>query len=458
MLEVNYYQIEKELLSLEVAVRDLLITGPKGSVHIDTTNSTMIPDTYEVLENNSLGLNLDKAFEIKIEPVDSNFYELIINNKMEESKMNHEIVRTIIKMGELKAILKNTDAEGKIKNNCIALAKNDCVLLRTNGAVIYGLYDVTNKGNFGHMNKNLIHFTHDLIKPEPFVNTADYRTMKPVVLKAYRQIFDAKAKQKLEAVRYIISNHNWYREKLNAISTTDNTVTNTTNATEPIATKPVDVTINTVAQEPIINTIKKVEVKTMDKELNVMSLAHKIRKELCLEGNYSAQMKMALSYAWAIKKGTATIESILGTTESAAHTYNADNKTVEPSVDNTNSSTVITNASDVQFELKMHEIEPGAFKLGITQMSTGAVKYYPRTVSSLNLAAAYIYVAQNIEAIVRNLPKNTRIVALPMTITACQTRQGLKDICKEKNLSYQSFKPKNVLDEVASSAPSGEAV
>lgn len=458
MLEVNYYQIEKELLSLnEVAVRDLLITGPKSSVHIDTTNSTMIPDTYEVLENNSLGLNLDKAFEIKIEPVDSNFYELTINNKMEESKMNHEIVRTIIKMGELKAILKNTDAEGKIKNNCIALAKNDCVLLRTNGAVIYGLYDVTNKGNFGHMNKNLIYFTHDLIRAEPFVNTADYRTMKPVVLKAYRQIFDAKAKQKLEAVRYIISNHNWYREQLNAISTTDNTVTDTTNATEPIATKPVDTITNTVVQEPIKNKTKKVEVKNMNKEVNVMSLAHKIRKELCLEGNYSAQMKMALSYAWAIKKGTATIESILGSTESAAHTYHADNKTVEPSVDTTK-STVINNASDVQFELNMHEVNPGSYRLGITDISTGVVNYYKKTVSSPSIAAAYMYIGNNIEAIVRNLPKNTRIVALPMTIAACQTRQGLKDMCKEKNLSYQSFKPKNVLDEVASSAPSGEAV
>ena len=179
MLEMNYYVIEKELLNLnEVAVRDLLITGPKGSIHIDTRNSTMIPDTYEAVENN----NLNAIFETKIQQIDSNFYELIINNKMEECKMmNHETVKQLIKMGELKAILNNIDDNGKIKNNCIVLAKNDCVLLRTNGAVIYGLYDATKQGNFGRRNKNLIGFTHDMIQENPYVNTTDYVTYKPLV-------------------------------------------------------------------------------------------------------------------------------------------------------------------------------------------------------------------------------------------------------------------------------------
>ena len=87
MLEMNYYVIEKELLNLnEVAVRDLLITGPKGSIHIDTRNSTMIPDTYKAVENNNLGLNLNAMFETKIQQIDSDFYELIINNKNKQKR------------------------------------------------------------------------------------------------------------------------------------------------------------------------------------------------------------------------------------------------------------------------------------------------------------------------------------------------------------------------------------
>lgn len=438
MLEMNYYVIEKELLNLnEVAVRDLLITGPKGSIHIDTRNSTMIPDTYEAVENNNLGLNLNAMFETKIQQIDSNFYELIINNKMEECKMmNHEIVKQLIKMGELKAILKNVDAKGRINNNCIALAKNDCVLLRTNGAVIYGLYDTTKQGNFGHRSKNLISFTHDMLKPEPFVNTADYRTMKPIVLKAYRDIFDDKAKQKLEAVRYIITNHKWYREQLNMLAKPQ----------EDVMQEPKEIKENIE--------VKK-EVKEMNKELNVMGLAHKIRRELGLEGHYSVQMKIAMKYAWAIKKGTETIDNILGTTEATAPTYNVANKPVEPKT-----STFIEHPAvkGVEFELKMHEISAGAFKLGITQLSTGVTKHFPKTINTLNLAAAYLYVGQNIEAIVKSIPKNTKITALPMTIAACQTRPGLKEMCKDKNISYEKFQPKSMIDKFVDNAPSGDAV
>ena len=116
MLEMNYYVIEKELLNLnEVAIRDLLITGPKGSIHIDTKNSTMIPDTYEAVENNNLGLNLDVLFEIEVKQLDDYFYELIINNKkMEECKMNFKY----LKKGEAQVIINNLKG-GKIKNNCI---------------------------------------------------------------------------------------------------------------------------------------------------------------------------------------------------------------------------------------------------------------------------------------------------------------------------------------------------
>ena len=429
MLEMNYYVIEKELLNLnEVAVRDLLITGPKGSIHIDTRNSTMIPDTYKAVENNNLGLNLNAMFETKIQQIDSDFYELIINNKMEECKMmNHETVKQLIKMGELKAILNNIDANGKIKNNCIVLTKNDCVLLRTNGAVIYGLYDATKQGNFGRRNKNLIGFTHDMIQKNPYVNTTDYVTYKPLVLKAYREIFDEHAKQKLQAVRYIITNYKWYKEQLSKVETTQ---------------------VNK-AQEPV-NTEKKEEVKEMNKELNVMGLAHKIRRELGLEGDYRAQMKMAMSYAWAIKKGTKTIEDILGTTEATAPTYNVADTTVEQE------AAVTTEHDGVEYTLEIVEVSKGSFKMALTQLSSGAVKYTKNVITAPSLSVAYLNLANNIEKIVPGLPANTKITALPLTITACRTRQGLKDICKSKNFTYETFKVKNAFEGLV--APSGDAV
>ena len=345
--------------------------------------------------------------------------------------MNHETVKQLIKMGELKAILKNVDSEGRIHNNCIALAKNDCVLLRTNGAVIYGLYDTTKQGNFGHKSKNLIPFTHDMLKPEPFVNTADYRTMKPIVLKAYRDIFDDNAKQKLEAVRYIISNHKWYREQLAKVD-------------KPQETKEVK------------TEIKKEEVKEMNKELNVMGLAHKIRRELGLEGHYSVQMKIAMGYAWAIKKGNLSLEELLNNTESTeatAPTYNVANTTVEQE------AAVTKTTSEYDYLLKVHETETeGVFRLGVTEVATGVTKYYPNTISTLNMAAAYLAVGKSIEGIVKGLPMNTRIIAMPMTITSCKVRAGLKEMCKAKNITFEPFKANNILQDIVDNAPSGEAV
>lgn len=463
MLEMNYYVIEKELLNLnEVAVRDLLITGPKGSIHIDTRNSTMIPDTYEAVENNNLGLNLNAMFETKIQQIDSNFYELIINNKMEECKMmNHETVKQLIKMGELKAILKNVDSEGRINNNCIALAKNDCVLLRTNGAVIYGLYDTTKQGNFGHKSKNLIPFTHDMLKPEPFVNTADYKTMKPIVLKAYRDIFDDKAKQKLEAVRYIIANHQWYRDQLNKVDQKQKEVIQ-----EPIITEQSavieglqyaeDDNGNATVSDKVIESKKREEVKEMNKELNVMKLAHKIRKELGLEGSYSVQMKMALSYAWAIKRGTETIENILGTTEATAPTYNVANPTVEQKKEEPKK---VVTTSEYDYLLKVHETETkGLYKLGLTKMATGQTKFYAKEIRAINMAAAYLSVGKGIEGLIQQMYPNTKIIAMPMTITSCKVRPGLKDICKDKNIIFEPFKANSILQEIVDNAPSGDAV
>ena len=47
---------------------------------------------------------------------------------------------------------------------------------------------------------------------------------------------------------------------------------------------------------------------------------------------------------------------------------------------------------------------------------------------------------------------------MPITITACKTRPGFKDICASKNLSYETFKAKGIMDHIKTSAPSGEAV
>lgn len=453
--DINYYAIEKKLLSLDgVAVRDLLITGPKGSVHISTTNSTMIPDTYRALDND-LGLNLNAAIEMKIKTLDTAFYELIINNKKMEEKtmnnkevkeMNHEIAKKLIKMGEVKAILNNVDADGRIRNNCIALAKNDTVLLRTNGAVIYGLYDTTKQGNFGTRSKNLIQFTHDLISENPYVNTTDYATYKPLVLKAYREIFDDAAKLKLKAVRYIILNHKWYKEQIAKVE--QNKAIN-----KPSATGEQEAALTETTK-----TIEKEEVKEMNKELNVMALAHKLRRELGLEGDYRAQMKMAMCYAWSIIKGVKSLEDILGSTEATAHTYNVANQTEEQpkeqesTLDHTDDK--VESNSKHAFEVKMHEVENG-FQLGLTQISTGKVKMFGKVIATTNIAAAYLYVGNNIEKIVNILPNNTKLHALPLTISACKTRVGLKDICLSKGLTYEPLQSKS---KGVSTAPSGEAV
>ena len=46
--------------------------------------------------------------------------------------------------------------------------------------------------------------------------------------------------------------------------------------------------------------------------MNIMKLAHRIRRELKLEGDYRCQMSFSMKKAWAIKRGGITLESILG--------------------------------------------------------------------------------------------------------------------------------------------------
>lgn len=298
MLDMNYYAIEKKLLGLDgVAVRDLLITGPKDSVHIETTNNSMIPDTYMIFESNNLGLNLDVLFEIEVKQLDDYFYELIINNKkMEECKMNFKY----LKKGEAQVIIDNLNG-GKIKNNCICLNNTDTILLRTNGSVIYGEYK---EGD------HRVKFTHSPQYALPYIATADYAKYKDVVLSEWRKAYTPEAKAKMREVSLLIAHvmkNKQGQQQAPAVQ-------------EPII------------QEPVIQETKIENKKEEVKEMNVMTLAHKLRRELGLEGAYSCQMKMAMKYAWAIKKGQTTLEELLNTTtttEATAPTYNVANKTVE---------------------------------------------------------------------------------------------------------------------------------
>ena len=350
MLEMNYYVIEKELLNLnEVAVRDLLITGPKDSVHIETTNNSMIPDTYRIFESNNLGLNLDVLFEIEVKQLDDYFYELIINNKkMEECKMNFKY----LKKGEAQVIIDNLNG-GKIKNNCICLNNTDTILLRTNGSVIYGEYK---EGD------HRVKFTHSPQYALPYIATADYAKYKDVVLSEWRKAYTPEAKAKMREVSLLIAHvmkNKQGQQQAPAVQ-------------EPII------------QEPVIQETKIENKKEEVKEMNVMTLAHKLRRELGLEGAYSCQMKMAMKYAWAIKKGQTTLEELLNTTtttEATAPTYNVANKTVE--------ETAVTTDEEPKAETPTAQ-EPKKETKKVT-VTTGLTIYLEK----LEGGVAYFYKAAN---------------------------------------------------------------
>ena len=350
MLDMNYYAIEKKLLGLDgVAVRDLLITGPKDSVHIETTNNSMIPDTYRIFESNNLGLNLDVLFEIEVKQLDNYFYELIINNKkMEECKMNFKY----LKKGEAQVIIDNLNG-GKIKNNCICLNNTDTILLRTNGSVIYGEYK---EGD------HRVKFTHSPQYALPYIATADYAKYKDVVLSEWRKAYTPEAKAKMREVSLLIAHvikNKQGQQQAPAVQ-------------EPII------------QEPVIQETKIENKKEEVKEMNVMTLAHKLRRELGLEGAYSCQMKMAMKYAWAIKKGQTTLEELLNTTtttEATAPTYNVANKTVE--------ETAVTTDEEPKAETPTAQ-EPKKETKKVT-ITTGLTIYLEK----LEGGVAYFYKAAN---------------------------------------------------------------
>ena len=225
---------------------------------------------------------------------------------------------SILKQGEINAIVNNFTVvkvdggrqEGRIGNNSIHLASSHehRVSLRTNGLVVYGVY---------YNGDQKIRFTHDFMRyAKPYVKCDDYMELKDIILTAWKKTFDDKAKAKLEEVKAIV------KGLLNKAY----------QAPEPVNTN----TTNKIKKEEVKDMNKKVvtEKKTVEEivELNIMQMAHKIRRELKLEGHYHVQMKIAMNLAWQVKKGESTIEIILNNNEvsaEATHTYNAEATAVE---------------------------------------------------------------------------------------------------------------------------------
>lgn len=427
MLDINMLKLEKVLLNVEEAVREVIISGPKDSTFINTVNSTLIADvTAAVIDNEELlGVDLNKELIMNMDKIDTAFLELKLENKKEEQKM---LNFKYLKNGEVQSIINNLKA-GKISNNCICLNNTDTILLRTNGSVIYGEYK---EGNAR------VKFTHSPQYALPYIAKQDYAKYKDVVLAEWSKAYTDEARGKMREVRALIAH---IMKNKDAEVTVDTTET-VENITPVVATEP-------VAQEPIINNTKKVEVKDMNKELNVMGLAHKIRKELALEGDYSAQMKMALSYAWAIKKGTATIESILGTTESAAHTYNADNKTVEPSVVETPKEEKQTSSATVGLTIYLDKLEDGYayFNKQVNGKSGLFLKYKARNTVDMDKQFARDWLVK----ILNGAPNNTVIYFYgDYTEMTYLNSMSLRDLAKSKNIK--------VTRGLYGVAPSGEAV
>ena len=228
---------------------------------------------------------------------------------------------SILKPGEIKAIQENFEfvkVNGKLKcrmhNNSIVLAssKEKRITLRTNGLVVYGkFYD--NSGE-------VIKFTHDYLHyEEPYVATEYYSEYKKVILNAWRSVYDDRAKAKLKEVQAIIGELKRNAQEVNTV--------NTNNNTEKEETK--EMTVHNTIETKTINKEVNIEVTS---DMSVMAIAHLIRRELKLEGHYHVQMKIAMSYAWQVKKGEETLESL----NIKATDVKPEAKTIDTSVKTTN--------------------------------------------------------------------------------------------------------------------------
>lgn len=257
---------------------------------------------------------------------------------------------SILKQGEINAIMNNFEVvknngklEGRMGNNSIHLASSheNRVSLRTNGLVVYGVY---------YHGEEKIRFTHDFRKfPEPFVKCDNYADLKKVVLNAWKKTFDEKAQAKLEEVKVLVQQ---------LLTKQQETIAKYNAQQEPTTPQ---IHTNTIEKEEVkeMNKNTKIENKIEVNELNVMNVAHLIRRELKLEGHYHVQMKIALTFAWKVKKGEMTLDALLSntTTDSA-----------EKVVTETTSKEAVTKV----VEEKVAETQP-SYRLGISSYKDGVV-------------------------------------------------------------------------------------
>lgn len=172
----------------------------------------------------------------------------------------------------IKETVQTIKGRKKMVGNAITLLCNDELTLRTNGDIIYGLYKHTLNG------EKYVKFSHDVTRYDrPYIANEYYADYKDLIYAAWKKCFYHGSEARTK-----------YNEVLQVINSLDRQPSN-----EPIK-----------KQETKIEEPKFKEELTME-NINVMVLAHKLRKEMRLEGHYHAQMKIALKAAWSVIKGQA---------------------------------------------------------------------------------------------------------------------------------------------------------
>lgn len=280
-------------------------------------------------------------------------------NKKEENKM---LTFKYLKKGEAKVIMDNLNTDGAIKNNCICLNNTDTILLRTNGSVIYGEYKVGDKR---------IKFTHSPQYALPYIAKQDYKLYKSVILAEWKKAYTEEAKAKMREVRMLI---HYIMQKKASNQSSD--------ASSSVAPEQSLQAPEVINEEPTIQTQNESQNKIEEKkeviEMNIMTVAHIIRRELKLEGHYHAQLKIAMSYAWKIKKGQITLEELLNIpaiNETAAPTYNAVNEEVNSEVAVTEDKPVAEDKVEDKPKQVKQDTSDGVFTIYLDKLENG-VAYF----------------------------------------------------------------------------------
>lgn len=334
-----------------------------------------------------------------------------------------------LKQGEINSIINNSkatkDKKIRIVRNSIFLASNSHVLLRTNGAVIYGQYDTTGKGNFNKDNAaNLVSFTHDINKYKvPFVSTRDYAKMKTIVLNAWKNIWDNVALMKYLSVIYVLTHANEFETEIKE----DN------------------------------KEIKK-EVKNMNTNTrsHVMALAHKIRKEDKLEGDYSAQMSIALRIAWTIVRAVKPLEDTFNSVNESLAAPVMEEEKIEAVKEDITALKESTNEAEKEVSVSL--LEPSKTncvymtktdsEIQLIFESKSGKKSVIKSYSAPTLSIAEGLMFKKISSLLRTIPKDSTIYIRKNYADKSRHMKELLSIMKEKNIK--------IVDR--DKAPSGIAV